>query len=69
MIICLNKGKASLPTGDLTPKSRRFRNQHSVAFEASNASTDIYKGSVFPKNSMEGMNYGLECPPRLSDFI
>ena len=27
------KGKASIPTGDLIPKTRRGRNQHSKAFQ------------------------------------
>ena len=43
------KGKASLPTGDLIPKTRRCRNQHSMAFQTPIASTDIYKGSFFPQ--------------------
>ena len=39
------KGKASVPTDDLIPKTRRCRNQHSVAFQTPTANTDVYKGS------------------------
>ena len=42
------KGKASVPTDDLIPKTRRCRNQHSLAFQTPIASTDVYKGSFFP---------------------
>ena len=31
------KGKASVPTDDLIPKTRRCRNQHSVAFQTAHA--------------------------------
>ena len=37
------KGKASVPTDDLIPKTRRCRNQHSMAFQT------VYKGSFFPQ--------------------
>ena len=43
------KSKASVPTDDLIPKSRRYRNQHSMAFQIPIANTDIYKGSFFPQ--------------------
>ena len=43
------KGKASVPTDDLIPKSRRCRNQHPVAFQTPIANTDVYKGSFFPQ--------------------
>ena len=43
------KGKASVPTDDLIPKTRRARNQHSMAFQTSIANTDVYKGSFFPQ--------------------
>ena len=43
------KGKASVPTDDLIPKSRRCRNQHSMAFQTPIANTDVYKGSFFPQ--------------------
>ena len=42
------KGKASVPTDDLIPKTRRCRNQHSMAFQTPIANTDVYKGSFFP---------------------
>ena len=34
------KGKASIPTDDLIPKTRRGRNQHSMAFQTPIANTD-----------------------------
>ena len=43
------KGKASVPTDDFIPKPRRCRNQHSMAFQTPIATTDVYKGSFFPK--------------------
>ena len=42
------KGKASIPTDDLIPKTRCCRNQHSMAFQTPIANTDVYKGSFFP---------------------
>ena len=41
------KGKASVPTDDLIPKTRRCRNQNSMAFQTPIANTDVYKGSFF----------------------
>ena len=43
------KGKARVPTDDLIPKTRRCRNQHSMAFQAAIGNTDVYKGSFFPQ--------------------
>ena len=43
------KGKASVPIDDLIPKTRRCRNQHSMAFQTPIANTDVYKGSFFPQ--------------------
>ena len=43
------KGKASVPTDDLIPKTRRCRNQYSMAFQTPIANTDVYKGSFFPQ--------------------
>ena len=43
------KGKASVPTDDLIPKTRRCRNRHSMTFQTPIANTDIYKGSSFPQ--------------------
>ena len=42
------KGKASVPTDDLIPKTRHARNQHSMAFHTPIANTDVYKDSFFP---------------------
>ena len=43
------KGKASVPTDDLIPKTGSCRNQHSMAFQTPIANTDVYKGSFFPQ--------------------
>ena len=43
------KGKASVSTDDLIPKTRHCRNQHSMAFQTPIANTDVYKGSFFPQ--------------------
>ena len=43
------KSKASIPTDDLISKTRRGRNQHSMAFQTSIANTDVYKGSLSPQ--------------------
>ena len=43
------KGKASVPPDDLIPKTRRCRNQPSMAFQIPIANTDVYKGSFFPQ--------------------
>ena len=43
------KGEASVPTDDLIHKTRRARNQHSMAFQTPIANTDVYKGSFFPQ--------------------
>ena len=44
------KGKASVPTDDLISKTRRCRNQHSMAFQTPIANTDVYKGSFSPRS-------------------
>ena len=49
------KGKDSVPTDDLIPKTRRARNQHSMAFQTPIANTDVYKSSFFPRLSGIGM--------------
>ena len=45
------KGKPSVPTDDLILKTRRCRNQHSMAFQTPIANTDIYIGtcSFYPR--------------------
>ena len=49
------KGKASIPTDDLIPKTRRCRNQHSMAFQTPIANTDVYKVASSPRLSGIGM--------------
>ena len=53
------KGKASVPTDDLIPKTRRARNQHSMAFQNHIANTDVYKGSFFPQIIRDGMHSSI----------
>ena len=43
------KGKASIPTEDLIPKTRRGKNQHSKVFQTPIANTKVYKCSFFPQ--------------------
>ena len=43
------KGKARIPTDDLIPKNRRYRNQHSLVFQIPTASIDAYLKSFFPQ--------------------
>ena len=43
------KGKARIPTDYLLPKTRRGRNQHSLAFQIPFVSKDVYKYSFFPQ--------------------
>ena len=43
------KGKASVPTDDLIPKTRCCGNQHSMAFQTPIANADVYKDSLFPQ--------------------
>ena len=49
------KGKARIPSDDLIPKTRRGRNQHTLAFQISSASKDVYKYSFFSRLSGTGM--------------
>ena len=41
------KGKARIPTGDLIPKTRRSRNQHSMAFQLPSASVEAYIYKIY----------------------
>ena len=50
------KSKASVPTGDLIPKTRRCRNQHYMAFQNHIANTDVYKGSIFLPQTIRDWN-------------
>ena len=43
------KGKARIPTDGLIPKTRRGRNQHSLAFQIPPSSKDVYKYIFFPQ--------------------
>ena len=50
------KGKARIPKDDLIPKTRRGRNQHSLAFQIPSASKDVYKYSFFPQTIRDWNN-------------
>ena len=50
------KGKARIPTDGLIPKTRRGRNQHSLAFQIPSARKDVYKYSFFPQ-TIRDWNY------------
>ena len=56
------EGKASVPTDDLIPRTRRCRNQHSVAFQTPIANTDVYKGSFFPPPPLSGIGMPFLIP-------
>ena len=43
------KGEARIQTGDLIPKNRRCRNQHSLAFQIPSSSKEAYKSNFFPQ--------------------
>ena len=47
------KGKASVPTDGLIPKTRRCTNKHSIAFQTHIANTDVYKGSFFSQTNRD----------------
>ena len=55
------KGKAKIPTNDLIPKTRRGRNQHSLAFQLLSASKDVYKYRFFPQT----IRYWIDRPESL----
>ena len=63
------KGKARIPTDDLIPKTRRGRNQHSLAFQIPSASKDVYMYSFFPQTIRDwnDLPESLICSSELSD--
>ena len=58
------KGQASIPTDDLIPLVRQWRNHHPMAYQVPIANTDIYKLSPPPTDQWE-----LECTSRLSHLL
>ena len=50
------KGKARIPIDDIVPKTRRCRNQHSMAFQIPSASIEAYKCSFFPQTIRDWNN-------------
>ena len=63
------KGKSRIPTDDLIPKTRRDRNQHSLAFQIPSASKDVYKYSFFSQTIRDwnDLPESLISSPELSD--
>ena len=63
------KGKARIPTDDLIPKTRRGRNQHSLAFLIPSVSKDVYKYSFFPQTirDFNDLSESLISSSELSD--
>ena len=54
------KGKARIPTDDLISKTRRGRNQHTLAFQIPSASKDVYNYLTIassPRLSGTGMTF------------
>ena len=43
------KGNTRIATGDLIPKTGRYRHQHAMAFQIPSASVEEYKCSFFPQ--------------------
>ena len=64
------KGKARIPTDDFIPKTRRDRNQHSLAFQIPSASKDVYKYSFFPQPNRDwyGLPESLISSSELSNY-
>ena len=61
------KGKARIPTDDLISKTRRGRNQHSLAFQIPSAGKDVYISiASSPRLSGTGMT-SLNSSSELSD--
>ena len=60
------KGKARIPTDDLIPKTRRGRNQHSLAFQIPSASKDFYKYSIFPQTIRDSSMRRFKRVPKTS---
>ena len=50
------KGKASIPTDDLIPLVRRYRNDHSMTYQVPITNTDIYKCSSPPPQTIRDLN-------------
>ena len=62
--------KARIPTDDLIPKTRRGRNQHSLAFQLPSASKDAYQYSFFPQTIRDwnDLPESLISSSELSDY-
>ena len=63
------KGKARIPSDDFIPKTRRGRNQYSLAFQTPSASKDVYKYSFFLQTIWDwnGLLESLISSSELSD--
>ena len=60
------KGKARITTDDLIPKSRRCKNNHSMAFKPPSASILAYKCSFFPLTIRDWNDSLTLCFPPLT---
>ena len=60
------KGKARIPTYDLIPKNRRYRNQHSLVFQIPTARKMPTRKVSFPKLSGTGMSSLILSSPLLN---
>ena len=56
------KGKASVPTDDLIPKTRRCRNQHSMAFQTPIANTHMIQMFIKVASSLRLSGIGMPSP-------
>ena len=83
-LILLYKGlkcKANVPTDDLIPKSRRYRNQHSMAFQTPIANTDVHKSTcsffphtigdwnAFPDSLISSAEDGEDCVAKFTSLV
>ena len=62
------KGKASVPTDDLIPKTRRCRNRHSMAFQIPIANTDVYEGGFFPE-TISSAEDAEDCVAKFTSLV
>ena len=64
------KGKASVSTDDLIPRTRRCRNQHSMAFQTPIANTDVYKGrNVLPDSLISSAEDAEDCVAKFTPLV
>ena len=62
-------GKARIPTGDLIPKTRRYRNQHSITFPIPFASVEAYMCCSFFRPLGNEMTSLISSPEMSDDCV